>query len=77
MKITIESTDKIVTIVKGGVQIEARLWEGETDSGIPVQCLVARIAAPSSADQSQFMAELREQKPPTPESQAFPLRMLI
>lgn len=77
MKITIESTDKVVTVVHEVRVLEARLWEGQTDSGIPVQCLVLRIAAPSSADQSQFMAELREQKPPTPEFQAFPLRMLI
>ena len=40
MKITIENTDKIVTL--NGVP--ARIWEGETDSGIRVHCFIPRIA---------------------------------
>ena len=40
MKITIESTDKIVYL--NG--IPARIWEGETASGICVHCFITRIA---------------------------------
>lgn len=39
MKITIESTDKIVYL--NG--IPARIWEGETASGICVHCFITRI----------------------------------
>ena len=47
------------------------------DSGIAVQCLVARIAAPRTEDLTQFETELVEQRPPSAAAQAFPLRMLI
>jgi hypothetical protein len=40
MKVTIESTSKIVEL--NGVP--ARVWEGTTDSGIKVHCFVTRIA---------------------------------
>lgn len=72
MKITLESTTRIVEI--NGVP--ARLWEGETASGIKVQALITRIAAPADADQAQFKAELAEQRAPE-QPQAFPLRMVI
>ena len=44
MKIRIESTSKIVTLVVGGKDVPARVWQGETDGGIPVQCFITRIA---------------------------------
>jgi hypothetical protein len=34
MKITVESTDKIVDLVQDGVAIACRVWEGETASGV-------------------------------------------
>ena len=40
MKITIESTSKIVSL--NG--IPARIWEGETENGIKVHCFISRIA---------------------------------
>lgn len=72
MKITIENTDQIVEV--NGVP--ARLWEGESVTGIKVQVLVTRIAVHDSQDCSQFAAELEEQRPPSIE-QAFPLRMIL
>ena len=51
MKITIESTTQIV-------------WEGETDSGIKVSCLIPRVAAHKDQDLSQFELELQEQRAP-------------
>jgi hypothetical protein len=72
MKITIESTTKIVS-VNG---IDCRLWEGETSSGVKVEALIPRIAARKGQDLTQFEAELKEQREPV-DGQAFPLRMLI
>ena len=40
MRIEIESTEKIVEL--SGVP--ARVWDGKTDSGIPVHCFVTRIS---------------------------------
>jgi hypothetical protein len=61
MKITIESTDKIVQL--NGVP--ARIWEGQTDSGVPVLCYVSLIS-PQTHDRevnAQFERELREVLP--------------
>lgn len=72
MKITIESTSRIVT-VNG---IECRVWQGESERGVRVQVVISRIAADGGQDCSQFDQELREHAAPTG-VQAFPLRMLI
>lgn len=77
MKITIESTSQIVTIVQGVAEITARVWEGQTESGIKVACLIPRIMASRADDLTQFDAELKEQRAPTAELDAFPLRMII
>lgn len=74
MKISIESTTKFVTL--NGVP--ARIWEGHTESGIPVHCYVTRIAAPAAgADLSQFERELQEHSAPSAEVAAIPLRMVL
>jgi hypothetical protein len=84
MKIMIESTDKIVTIERNGAEMPARVWQGETEDGIPVQCYITRIApeipenhvnhAELTAD---FARELQECAPPRPSVQAIPLRLVI
>ncbi len=74
MKITIESTTEIVTL---NDSVQARVWEGETASGIKVQCLITRIAVHKGDDCSQFEAELTEQKPPTIAERAFPSCMIL
>lgn len=77
MEVNLTSTSKIVTIVKGGVEIPARVWEGVTAAGVKVQALITRIAAQQDQDLSQFEAELQEQAAPSAEVQAFPLRMIL
>lgn len=79
MKITIESTTQIIELETkdGRGRIPGRLWEGHTDSGIPVQCIVTRIAAPAAEDLTQFERELRECREPETEPQAFSLRMIL
>lgn len=78
MKITMESTTRIVELVApGGGIVPARMWEGQTESGIAVQVLVTRVAVLKTDDCSQFESELKEQKAPSVEWMAFPLRMIL
>lgn len=78
MKITIESTTKITRIeLTHGQSIECRVWEGETERGVKIQCLIPRIAALADQDLAQFEAELQEQRAPCAVAQAFPLRMIL
>ena len=76
MKLTIESTSTIVT-VNGNVQ--ARVWQGKTESGVPVELLVTRIAVPNSApeEQERFARELREQPAPRSAGDVWPLRLIL
>ena len=74
MKITIENTDKIVTL--NGVP--ARIWEGETDSGIRVHCFITRIAVKRhDARIEEVERELQETASPSPEIAAYPSRLII
>jgi hypothetical protein len=73
MKITIESTTKIVTL--NG--IECRIWEGATERGVKLHAYIPRVAVRDDLDTSQFEAELREHAAPTAEILAIPLRLLI
>jgi hypothetical protein len=73
MKITINSTTKMVQL--NGVP--ARIWEGHTESGIPVHCYVTRIAVPLDQDHSQFQRELQEHQAPSAEVAAIPLRLVL
>jgi hypothetical protein len=79
MKITLESTDRMVE-VNG---IPARVWEGTTERGVPMfaliaHALIARVAVHKSEDNSQFEAELTEHKPASDTAlRVFPLRMIL
>ena len=73
MKITLENTTKIVEL--SGVP--ARLWEGTTESGIPVHAFITRIAVDLDADSSQFEAELAICRPPSVPVAEYPLRMVL
>ena len=78
MKVQLESTTKVVELVINGARVPARIWEGETESGIPVHAYILRIAAPKEgADLSQFEAELMEQKTPTVPIQDLPARLIL
>lgn len=79
MRITIESTDQVVTIeTRNGGRIEARVWQGVTDGGVACQVLVPRIAVHRDADNSAFERELREHPPKGLDGQrAFDLRFFI
>jgi hypothetical protein len=84
MKITIESTSKCINLVVDGVQVPARVWQGYTDSGIPVQCFITRIAPeiPKTHPQideltAMFDEELQRRADPRPSVAAIPLRLII
>ena len=59
MEITIHNTDRLVTIDG----LPARIWEGQTASGIPVHCYVTRIAVAVDQDAGEFARELAETRP--------------
>ena len=74
MKLIIENTSKIVKL--NG--IDCRIWEGQTDRGVPVHCFIPRVAVKFDQDASQFEQELSEQRAPSVEvDRAYSLRMLI
>jgi hypothetical protein len=74
MKITIESTNKVVKL--NGVP--AQIWEGETDSGIKVHCFITRIAIDKNEVRTdEFERELQETRTPTVEIQDIPFRLIL
>ena len=78
MKIQIESTSHVTMIEMEGRSIPARVWEGSTESGVPVHCYITRIAPTIPRDdprQVQFERELKECVAPT--VPAIPLRMIL
>jgi hypothetical protein len=78
MKITLESTTKIVTLETATGHVPARLWEGVTESGIPVHAFITRIAVHKDLDASQFERELEEQRAPSRlVDQTYPARMIL
>ncbi len=78
MTVTLESTDKIVTLVTSGGEIPARIWEGTTDSGIAVHVFITRIAIDKDQDATQFQRELLETRHPSPAvDAAYPLRLIL
>lgn len=80
MKIIIESTSKLVEFEIDGCSVKARIWEGVTESGVPVHCFITRVAPTIPKDdprQEEFIRELQEQRAPSTEIQAIPLRMIL
>lgn len=74
MKVTLHSTTKIVHLN----DVPARIWEGQTESGIKVHAYITRIAIDKAETRTQeFEAELMEQEQPSAEIQAIPLKLII
>ena len=88
MKITIESTSKIVELYCGntvhGAPVPARIWQGETEDGIPVHCFITRISpeVPTTDPRideltAEFERDLKRQADPRPTVVAIPLWLVI
>lgn len=77
MKMTIESTDRIVKFEDAkGFMTDARLWVGLTEKGVPVECLIVLVAAPGGEDNSELERDLKEYRP-APSVGAFDLRHVL
>lgn len=77
MKLSLISTTKIVELeVTGGV-VPARIWEGETESGIKVHCYITLVAVAEGENTEQFDTELRQCKAPSAAVAAIPLRLIL
>ncbi len=80
MNITIHPTSKIVDLQTDSGIVPAQIWEGQTDSGIPVHCFVTRIAPAIPRDDSrqrEFQETLREVEAPSVGVEAYPLRLIL
>ena len=80
MNITIHPTSKLVDLQTESGTVPARLWEGQTESGIPVHCFITRIAPMIPKDdprQKEFMDALQEQRAPTAAIQGYPARLIL
>ena len=77
MKATLESTSKIVDLVKDGTSFPARIWEGETEAGVQFHAYITRVAAHEDADPTQFEKELTETRAPSPEVQSIDMRLIL
>ena len=78
MRMTIESTERVIVIQAQGVAVPARVWEGHTEKGVPVAVLVTRIAAHAEHDQAEFEQDLKETRTPSSHAiEAFPMRLIL
>lgn len=80
MKITVESTEKLLTLVIDGVDVPARVWQGHTESGTPVFCFITRISPeipPTDPRNAEFQRELKELAAPRPAIKAFDARFIL
>lgn len=81
MRVTLESTSRIVEVVgEKGAAVPGRVWEGHTQSGIPVFAVVTRIAVRADRDLSQFEAELQRCPDARASSESFaaiPARLVL
>lgn len=79
MKLTLTSTTKIVMIKPGPLLdgIPARIWEGETESGIKVHAYIPRVAVDKNENTEEFERELQECAAPSPEIAAIPSRLIL
>lgn len=77
VKVTLESTDKIIELATPQGMVPARIWEGMTESGIQVHAYITRIAAGEGQDLAEFERELRETRKPSADVQAIPLRLIL
>jgi hypothetical protein len=77
MKVTLESTTKIVTLTIDGATVPARVWEGETAHGVACHAFITRIAVDRHDDAAEFQQDLQEHRAPSAVIDAIPIRLVI
>lgn len=68
MRVTLESTTKVVEIMTPSGPVPARVWEGTTETGIRCYALITRIAVHKDDDAAEFERSLQEQRTPSAEA---------
>jgi len=78
VKVTLENTDRIVTLVlANGVDVPARIWEGTTADGIACHAYITRIAVNEHDNAAEFERDLLEQRKPSAALAVIPSRLVI
>lgn len=77
MKVTLESTTKVVWLDDEGSQMLARIWEGTTANGVKVHAYITRIAVAVEDDRAEFEADLASCREPSAEVAAIPNRLIL
>ncbi len=84
MKITLENTSTLVNLVINGVDVPARIWQGEDQNGIAVHAFITRIVpeVPESDPEIEtklaaFTEELRREAHPRGTVRSYDLRFFI
>lgn len=77
MRVQLESTDRIVTLNVNGVDVPARIWQGETEHGVAVYAYVTRVMVSNADDHAEFERDLLEAVAPRPVVAALPWRMVL
>src|SRR5438046_8536418 len=76
MRVSLESTTKIVRLMVEGREVPARIWEGQTESGIPCHAYITRIAVADGLHAAEVGGELVEHRRATPAAHAMPARCI-
>lgn len=77
MKVTLESTDKIVHLTLGTQTLPARIWEGVTAAGIPCHAFITRIGVHRDQDAAEFERDLQQHRTPSAPIAAIPLSLIL
>jgi hypothetical protein len=77
MKVTLESTSKIVELHINGAAVPARVWEGTTANGVACHAYITRIAVHPALDAGEFERDLQEHRGLSPAIAAIPLRLVL
>jgi hypothetical protein len=79
VKITIESTSKIVELQGHLCTVPARVWEGTSERGVKVVAFITRITPGEATPEqcAEFEADLQETRVPSSGVQAWPARLVL
>lgn len=72
MKITIQSTDKVIHL--NGAP--TRIWEGATENGLPIVCLVSELTGDFDGPYDEFERYPNKHTLASPAAERFALRMV-
>lgn len=77
MKVELHNTATVVELIVSGVRVPARIWEGTTETGIPITAFITRIAVDRQEDTAECERELLETSPSSVEAEHWPARMVL